>query len=237
MRFVPVALFLALPLLAANTYEVFLPAGANQATLRTQLSQLLPPSVPCRYTELSGQCQTMPEAQRQARAIAAGVTQLPCLAMSNSDGYYALLPLHGLQQEDIERAEETAPPAGHNAAAAQRLFSARLFLLCARLSLSDMDDASLASAIKACRALMADGQASQEHRQFLGLRCLYPLLMLQYSRGYAGAHTPGTEAKLLESIAALEAARDVNPLSTLGRQAHEEREKLRAARIKSRQYE
>lgn len=237
MRFVAVALFLALPLPAANTYEVFLPAGTNQATLRTQLSQLLPPSAPCRYTELSGQCHTMADARRQARAIAAGVSQLPCLAMGNSDGYYALLPLHGLQQKDIERAEEIAPPTGQNAAAAQRLFCARVFLLCARLSLSNLDDASLASAIKACRALMADGQASPEHRQFLGLRCLYPMLMLQYGRGYTGAHTPETEAKLLEAIAALENARDANPLSPLGRQAHEEREKLRAARIKSRQYE
>ncbi|MCQ2367266.1 MAG: hypothetical protein MJ056_08935 [Akkermansia sp.] len=75
--------------------------------------------------------------------------------------------------------------------------------------------------------------------QELGLRALYPLLMLEYAQGHRanGAHTPETEAKLLEAIAALEAVRDLDPQSTCGRKAHEERERLRMARRQARQAE
>ena len=61
--------------------------------------------------------------------------------------------------------------------------------------------------------------------------------MLQYTNGYNGAHTPASEAKLLEAITALEAARDLNKDSELGKAASEERERLRMARRKARQYE
>lgn len=237
MRFFPAALLLGMPLLAAESYEVFLPPHADRAALHAQLSPLLPEGATCRYTELSPACATMAEARRHARAIAAGVTQLPSLALADEKGFFAILPLQGLQKDAIEAARQSPPPAGREEAARQRLFTARLYLLCARLSLEEMDDAGLAASINVCRELLKEGQASAEQRQFLGLRCLYPLLMMQYSRGYTGAHTPETEAALLEAIAALEAARDIDPLSFLGRQAHEEREKLRAARIKSRQYE
>ncbi|MBR4310898.1 MAG: hypothetical protein IKT79_07700, partial [Akkermansia sp.] len=59
----------------------------------------------------------------------------------------------------------------------------------------------------------------------------------QYKRGYNGAHTPYTEAKLLEAIAALEAARDLHRETKLGNQALKERERLRKARREARKYE
>ena len=84
---------------------------------------------------------------------------------------------------------------------------------------------------------MSHSVATVHDRQLLGFRCLYPLLMLQYTNGYRGAHTPVTEAKLLEAIAALEEARDLDRESDIGKAAAAEREKLRTARRKARQYE
>ncbi len=176
-------------------------------------------------------------ARRIARAMEAGITSLPALALVDEAGAYAVLPLQGLTAEKIEAAKAGAGAAGRAEAAARRRFEARLYLLCATAALPGLGDDDLAAAVAESRSLLESGLADKETRQFLGLRCLYPLLMMQYTRGYVGAHTPATEAKLLEAIAALEAARDLDRDSAEGRQAHAERERLRAARRKSRQYE
>jgi hypothetical protein len=54
---------------------------------------------------------------------------------------------------------------------------------------------------------------------------------------YKGAHTPASEAKLLEAIAALEAARNMDRNSNIGKQAYDERERLRKARRQARTME
>ncbi len=179
----------------------------------------------------------MDAARRIARAIEAGVTALPCLALSDDAGVYAVLPLAGLTAETLAAAEAQPRPGAQAREAGRRHFAARLYLLCATASQPELGDDALAAAVAESRQLLDSAQADKEDRQFLGLRCLYPLLMMQYTRGYQGAHSPATEAKLLEAIAALEAARDLDRASKLGKAAHAERERLRAARRKSRQYE
>ena len=131
----------------------------------------------------------------------------------------------------------TAPSSPRTEEMQRRRFEAHLYLLCARVGLTPLDDDELTQAVQESRRLLHHRQISPNRQQFIGLRLLYPLLMEQYRRGYKGAHTPETEAKLLEAIAALEEAWDVDPQSTLGRRAYEERERLRMARRKSRQYE
>ena len=84
---------------------------------------------------------------------------------------------------------------------------------------------------------MEHEHCTDEQQQLLGLRCLYPLLMQQYTNAYKGAHTPASEAKLLEAIAALETARDLAPNTALGKRAHDERHRLRMARREARKYE
>jgi len=244
MRLCPAVLRLALPLLAARlfadvpgAYEVYLAAGADKEALSPALDAILPANAPCRYTELAPACHTMTEAKRQARALEAGVSQLPSLVVSDTAGNRTALPLAGLTREQADAARTAPQTPERMQAARQRQFQAALFLLGARFSLEPLNDSELDAATRKSRQLLLHSSATEEQRQFIALRLLYPLLMLQYSRAYNGAHTPESEALLLEAIAALETARDANPVSTLGRQAHAERERLRAARLKSRQYE
>ena len=96
--------------------------------------------------------------------------------------------------------------------------------------MEEATDEHLSELIQESRQLLSHELCTKELQQLIGLRCLYPLLMKQYAIGHTGAHTPETEAKLLEAIAALEEARDINPNSALGKRAHDERHRLRMAR-------
>ena len=96
---------------------------------------------------------------------------------------------------------------------------------------------ALDKCLSTCRALMAHPLATQADKQRLGFQCLYPLLLRQYTNMYTGAHSPASEAKLLEAIAALEAARDLDRNSGIGKKAFAERERLRAARRQARTME
>lgn len=240
MKFVALLFALSLPLAAAETCVLYVQEGAEGAkaagfcrTLLAEERLTLEKVVPLRQ-----ECSTLAEAQQQARAMEDGVTFLPCLVLSDEKGAYATLLLRGLTKETLAVARQAAqatPP--QEADIQKKRFDAHLYLLCARVGLSPLDNEGLARAVRDSRRLLRSSQAQQRQQQFIGLRLLYPLLMEQYRRGYQGAHTPETEAKLLEAIAALEEARDIDPTSALGRRAHEEREHLRMARRKSRQYE
>lgn len=232
------AIFLSLPLAAAQKYEIFVPNGTDTKVLDSQICRLLPQQPVYQYVELSRTCHTVQEAQRQARAIQANVTVLPSLIISGADDTCIALPLTGLTEEEVHRTEKQLLSPSMKDEYKRRHFDALVFLVGARLSIeNNLDDTELASMISTCQQLLSFNQATSEQKQFINLHYLYPMLMMQYTKGYNGAHTPKTEAKLLEAIAALETARDIAPLSPIGRQAHEERERLRAARIKSRQYE
>ncbi len=230
---------LALPLTAAESRELYVQAGANLAAWESVLAPLraAEPELPHKLVEVSREANTPASAKARAKAIEAGITALPSLVLRDDEGVYATLPLTGLTPQTLSEARARANEPQREDAASRRRFDARCYLLCARISCPDLSDEALAHAIEECRMLMQHGKAQTADLQFLGYRCLYPLLMRQYARGYNGAHSPQTEAKLLEAIAALEAARDLNRETALGKQAFAERERLRAARREARKYE
>lgn len=190
-----------------------------------------------KFKPLTTQCRSVHDAANAAEAVAAGVTELPCLVLRDAGGAYAALPLRTLTTESVQAARQAASAPDREAQSLPRRYLAKQYLLFARMALTKpMDEETLNLCLTSCRALMEHPSAQTEDKQLLGLRCLYPLLLEEYRRGYAaeGAHTPATEAKLLEAIAALETARDLDPQSKLGQEAAAERERLRAARRQAR---
>lgn len=239
----PAAADVTAPAPAAQAVEppalVYMEKGADTKSVTAQLAPFRKahPQRELKFITVTAQCRTMHDAGNAAKAIAAGITELPSLVLCDEAGEYAALPLRTLTAESLAEAEQGAAAPDREAITAARRYSAKEYLLFARLSLTrPMDDATLGLCLDSCRALMSAPQASTENRQLLGLRCLYPLLLEEYRRGYAKAraHTPATEAKLLEAIAALEAARDLAPDTKLGQQASAERERLRTARRQAR---
>ena len=181
-------------------------------------------------------CKTALGAKQLAAAIDAGVTALPCLVLKDERGAYAALPLPGLTAESLARARLLATAPGREQATARRKLASRLYYLRALWSLAHTPEEQ-DTVIAAYHVAMKRTESDTTTGQHIGYYCLYPALMQQYAAEYNGAHTPRTETLLLEAIAALEAVRDADPESRLGRLAYDERERLRAARLKSRQYE
>ena len=225
---------------AAETYTVYLPEGSDSPELRKIVEKLLPstPEAPaaCSYIVLKHACNNAADAEIQAQALEAGVTHLPCLVVADEAGPYAALLLRGLTAKDVENSVELAIRSDRTQKAEARQHEARLYRFFARCAYESNEDL-LPELVHECRMLMEHELCTREQQQLLGLRGLYPLLMQQYSLAHKGAHTPATEAKLLEAIAALEAARDLAPNSELGKKAHDERHRLRMARREARKYE
>lgn len=224
-----------LPLLpAAGEVTVYFAPGTPPADLAKQTANFRKthPQEEFRYVLLRPQSHSLEEAEHAAAALEAGVTELPA-AVVNINGTQHALPLRNLTEENLQKL--SAEP---NQEAEQRRYRAAVYYLTARMAFrKDPNEIELTQDVAECRRLMEHPAATQEEKQVLGLRCLYPLLMQQYTLGYTGAHTPATEAKLLEAIAALEAARDAAPASAEGKAAHAERERLRMARRQARQCE
>lgn len=236
------SLLLTSVLHAAESHYVFMAEGMNADHIRQAVQKHLPTTPdapPCELISLPAECKTAEQARTQARAMECGITALPALVLADEQGPFASIPLRKLTPETLQEARANKDAAGRREEAQKHRFEAHLFLLCALATIEFQDDSALASRIAESRSLMEQAQATLAHRQLIGLRILYPLLMEQYKRAYRQgvAHNPASEAKLLEAIAALEAARDLDPATALGRQAFDERERLRAARRKSRQYE
>lgn len=229
------------PIAAAASYTVYLQEGRDNAALRKHVTELLPKpaegQAECRFVVLNDKPNSSEQAEAQADAMAAGVTHLPCLVLADAEGPFATLLLQGLKTQDIIKAEEQAKYADRQEKTAEREFKARLYLLFAACSQRDPGAEQLEELVQESRQLLSDERCTRELQQLIGLRCLYPLLMKQYAIGHTGAHTPATEAKLLEAIAALETARDIDPNSKLGKRAHDERHRLRMARREARKYE
>lgn len=224
---------------AAPPAIVYLENGSDTSAVSRALAPFRRayPEREVKFLSVTSRCRTMHDAVNAAKAVAAGVSEMPCLVLTDAAGEYAALPLRTLTEDTLRAAEGTASAPEREEQAAARRYLAKEYLLFARMALvQPMDDATLGLCLDSCRALMNYPLATTEDRQLLGLRCLYPLLLAEYTRGYrtAGAHTPATEAKLLEAIAALEAARDLAPDTALGKQAAAERERLRAARRQAR---
>ncbi len=233
------ALLATLPLHATESRELYLRAGTDRTRWEPVLAPLraAEPELTVTVVEVPDKADSPAAARARAKAMAAGVASLPSLVLRDAQGAYAALPLAGLTVPKLEAARGQTKTPELAAARERRRYEAACYLLCARIAQPGISDEALATAIEECRMLLRHASATETDRQFLGLRCLYPLLMMQYARGYDGAHSPETEAKLLEAIAALEAARDLNRDTPLGKEAFAERERLRMARRKARQYE
>lgn len=225
---------------SADTYTVYLPEGMEPSSVERKLEPLrrAVPDADYQFVHLASKCNNMHEAVQAAKAIRAGVTHLPSLVLSDEEGEYAAVPLHILTDDSLSAAHSVAKGEDRESKCAIRRFQAKEYLLFARLNLAQpLSDEVIELCIVSCRTLMSHSIATEHDRQLLGYRCLYPLLMLRYTNAYKGAHTPESEALLLEAIAALEAARDIDRDSDIGKEAFAERERLRAARRKARQYE
>ncbi len=221
----------------ADTYLLYIGDAKDREPAEAIVKQALPNNAELEVKVLTSDCNNTEEAQEHAKAIQAGVTQLPCLVISDNQGPYTLLNPIGLTKQQLEEAKAHAQHPNRMNLTAQRDLSARIYLLCAHLGLGEPNDQTLIKIVTECRDLLNHPQATEEQKQFIGYHCLYPALLLQYSKGYTGAHTPYTEAKLLEAIAALESARDLNRDTKIGKQAFSERERLRRARREARKYE
>lgn len=227
-------------LVGAEEYTVYFRKGTNTKALVGKLAPLrqAAPQTECRYVVLTTTAESMADAINSANALKAGVEELPCLVISDERGPYATLPLTQLSNTSLVAARAAATAPERNQQANLRHFTAQQYLLMARMKLEpSLQGETLDKCISTCRALMAHPLASPADRQRLGFECLYPLLMRQYTNMYTGAHTPASEAKLLEAIATLEAARDLNRNTTTGKKAFDERERLRKARRQARTME
>ena len=224
-------------LAAEDTYKLFIHEGADSATAENTIKAVLPELAECKTFIIPNDCNDLAAAQIQAEAIYAGVTHLPCLVLQDEQGPYATLNLHQLNAETLTAARQKASSAQRAKLTKERELAARIFLICATLGTQSPSDENLEKTVKECRALIADEHTDIPQKQFIGYRCLYPALMLQYSRAYTGAHSPYSEAKLLQAIEALEEARDLMPTSRLGRLAYDERERLRKARLQAIKFE
>ena len=235
------ALFLCCALsVLGEEYTVYFQQGTNTAAMVKQLAPLRAavPGVECRYVVLDDEAESMPAAINSANALKAGVNELPSLVIGDERGPFAAIPLPQLNASSLAAAKAAASAPEREQQARQRNFEAQQYLLFARMALiSPLEGEALQQCLSNCRALMEHPFATQADKQRLGFLCLYPLLMREYTNMYTGAHTPASEAKLLEAIAALEAARDLDRNSSIGKKAFAERERLRAARRQARTME
>lgn len=221
-------------------YTVYFQQGTSTAAIAKSLAPLRAavPQAECRYVVLEDEAESMAEAINSANALKAGVEELPCLVISDERGAYSAIPLTRLNATALESAKSAATAPDREQKARQRTFEAQQYLLFARMQfISPLEGDALQQCLSSCRALMEHPFATQADKQRLGFLCLYPLLMREYANMYTGAHTPASEAKLLEAIAALEAARDLDRDSDFGKKAYAERERLRTARRHARTME
>lgn len=229
-----------LSLSAQGAFTIFYAKGTSSAEL-VRLAEPYRrehPEEDCSYVALEKEVRNMEAAEAAAASIRAGVEVLPSLALSDEQGVYAVVPLTGLTKELLGRVRRSATDAQRQSKAAVREYRAAQYLLFAGMALRPPQrEEEVLPYIAECRRLMSCPQAAVRDRQLLGLRALYPLLLQQYAFAYQGAHTAKTEALFLEAVAALEAARDADPNSKPGREAYQERERLRAARRQAIPYE
>lgn len=236
MRQLLLILLLACLAPALEEWELYHAPGDDAAALTTKVRELLPQGTSLKLHALPAAHTNTEELRLHARAMAAGVHTLPCLVLRDARGAYATLPLAQLSPAGLAHAQQLASAPDRDAESHRRTITAQLYLLCALMSLTDKDtDQDRITA--RMQELMQAPDTPHNLRQLIGMHGLYPALMQQYAAAYSGAHTPRSEAKLLEAIRVLEEVRDINPTSYLGRVAYDEREKLRAARLRSRQYE
>ncbi len=232
-------LFASLCCAQEENWELFHAPGADGTALLRRVSTCLPNGVSVSLRELPSTGADQDSLQTQRDAIAAGVHSLPCLSLRDSRGPYAVLPISGIDSSKVDFARKLASSPQRDEHAEQRLLVATLFYLCSLSGLPEIDPALRDSAIDRLQEMTELRGLSVSLRQFIALNCLYPALLQKMCVLYAanGSHSPQSEQIFLQSVTALEKARDLDPLSPTGRRAHELREQLRAARLRSKRFD
>jgi len=234
---------ITLPLHAAEFCVLYSHEQTSQLITAAKELEKHEPSCTWRYKTLPKQARNAEEERLLSQALSQGVKQAPCIILADDEGNYRILAgkeiLVDKLKENIKKARSEAKPSAEQRKKQGASFvrMAALYLLYSQAARSELSDGELSRIIAASYHLYVDQAASCEEKQVIGLRLLYPLLMQQYSRSYNGAHSPASEAKLLEAIAVLEAARDLNRRSALGEQARAERARLGRARRQARDFE
>ncbi len=218
-----------------ETFTLFYSDEAQRPFLEKSLAQLPPQD--WQWVRLKEYPVTTEEIKAHTLARSYKIQISPSLLIVAPDGRYQklrgdLITPTGLKVA-LERLPEGQKPEPRTVLLAQLAEQRALS------SDENVSAATIARAVTACYEALQQDCLRDEDRQRIGLRLLYPLLMRQYSRTYKRhrSHTPETEAKLLEAVKAVETARDIDPTSTLGREAFTQRDELRKARIKARAYE
>lgn len=185
-----------------------------------------------------------PEEERMfsESAIRDGIRYLPTIVLRDERGSYAKVvgTVATQQGRSLEERLLTAL-AQKNKDRSHRLqkektnlHDARLYSLLCRISDVDITQKSaLEAMLEETMAYISSEKVPTELKQYLLLYAAYPMQMHLYALAYNGGHTPESERLFLKAIAFLEEARDINPRSTLGRNAHKLREELRAARLQA----
>ncbi len=218
---------------SAEAWVVYHAPDAEVAALREKAESVVPEGTRVDYCALPRQCATVGDLDAQRAALEAGVCMLPCLVLRDAEGDYAALPLEGVTAETVRTAVELARAPHRKKEAQARRLTANIYYYTAYARLPFIPLQGQLAAVRVLQELAGSEMLTVEQRQYIALRCLYPALMNCYAREYQGAHTPKTERLFLQAIAALELARDIDPRTSLGRRAHEMREKLRSARLQA----
>lgn len=230
------ATFLILPLMAEDErFTVFYSDEEQRPFLEKSLTELPPQD--WQWVKLEQAPQTPEAIKAHTLARSYNIQVSPTLLIVAKDGRYQKLRGNLLSPAALQLALERLPEG--NEPDARTVLLAQLAEERALSSDRMVSEEQLTQSITACYEALSQPCLSDDDKQLIGLRLLYPLLMRQYSRNYRerGAHNPATEAKLLEAIKAVEVARDINPSSALGREAFTQRDELRKARLQAREYE
>lgn len=92
----------------------------------------------------------------------------------------------------------------------------------------------LAKALTSWQKVEAEGARLVAVRQLALLSYVYPLQIMLCKACYGdGAHTPESERYFMDSVQTLEKVRDLDANSVWGKRAHQERERLRQARLQA----
>ncbi|MFI3243634.1 MAG: hypothetical protein R3Y56_05220 [Akkermansia sp.] len=225
-----------LPLMAEDeTFSLFYSDEAQRPFLEKSLAQL--PQHDWKWYKLEENPITPTDIKAVTLARIFNIQVSPSLLIIGADGRYQKLRGDLITPTGLKVALKRLPEG--QKADPRTVILAKLAEERALSSSPDVSAATIEQSVATCYQALKEDSLSDEDRQRIGLRLLYPLLMRQYSRTYKRhrAHTPETEAKLLEAVKAVETARDINPTSALGREAFTQRDELRKARIKARAYE
>ncbi len=216
-----------------NTWTVFYAHGMDVVRAQRTVQRVLPEGTQLILRELPARAVNREDMLAQSEAIAAGVHSLPCLVLSDERGVYAAVPLNKLSPETLLAAQKFASAPNRDAQARQRRGISKMIFHTSIARCASAPMGQRLSSLAYLEELTKSSDLSIRQRQFVALHCLYPALMQLYTNSYRGAHTPDTEQLFMRAISSVEFARDLDPDSKFGRLAHNERERLRAARLKA----